>query len=97
VHRVTDREMIEAALDSDGFTAERWQDGEDGLEAVVAGSFTVLEDYDDEGLFEGDSGTLTAGVAGGEEFGNRRVWFGFTAAGMNSGAEVRDLSALEHS
>lgn len=95
-----ERALIEAALARHGFTAESWdEEGEDGLTARIAGTFTVLEDDDDAGLFAGDSGTLYASVAGAAQHGNQRAmfWFVDEEYDYGDGNEVRDVSSLEHS
>ena len=97
---MTDREMIEAALASNGFPVDSWDEtGDDGLTAKIAGTFTATEDDERAGIYEGDEGTLYAICVGSDAHGNRRVmvWFVQKDYGYEAGNEVRDLSMLEHS
>lgn len=95
---MTDREMIEQALAHNGFTVERWdEENENGLTAVVAGTFTVIEEDEDRGLYDGDSGKLEVCVVGSAENRNQRVYFGFVPDGYDEANEVVDLTALDYS
>ncbi len=60
---------------------DRWQDGENGTEAVMGGKWHAVEDDDERGLYaDGDDGVLSACVVGAPEFGNERVSITFTRA-----------------
>lgn len=91
---MTPRERIERRLNEEGFTAQDWKDTDDGITAVL-GSFIVIEDDEDEGLYSGDEGELTACVVGAPEYGNERVAFAFKVEGFSEGVEVRDLQTIE--
>jgi uncharacterized cupin superfamily protein len=94
---MTDREMIESVVASNGFTVERWdEEHENGLTAIIAGTFTVLEDDEEHGLYEGSEGVLEVCVVGSEEHRNRRVAFSLLEEGYDSSNEVSDLSLLEY-
>lgn len=88
------REMIEARLAEEGWTAREWREGEDGLEAVV-GRFVVIEGDNDTPPYIDTEGELTACVVGSPERHNERVHFSFTEDGMDAGDEVSDLTTLE--
>jgi hypothetical protein len=75
--------------------AAEWRDGEDGREAVLKYRWGVIEEDEDEGLLEGDEGTVTASVVGSPKYGNERVWFGFTADGLDSPVECRPLENVD--
>ena len=93
-----ERAAIDRALSHQGFMAESWEENEDGLAAKIAGTFTVIEDDEDAGLFLGDSGTLWAQAVGSAVHGSDRVMFWFVRDGedFDTGNEPNDLSCLEH-
>lgn len=92
---MTDREMIESRCGQEGLSIRGWSVTEDGDTASL-GRFTVTTaDFDDDGLYEGDTGELTACIAGSDKYHNRRVVFSFTAEGYDEGNEVRELYALD--
>jgi hypothetical protein len=92
---VTDREMIEARVAREELTAVDWfEHEEDGITAKLGRYRVWSEELEDDGIYEGDVGELTACVVGCEEFRNRRVCFTFTADGYDSGNEVCDLGVL---
>jgi hypothetical protein len=87
--------MIEAAADSHGLTILGWDQGESGLEAQLGRYLVVSDDCEDDGLYEGDEGDLTACVVGAEEYRNQRVSFTLTTEDVEGGNEVRDLDVVE--
>lgn len=92
---MTNREMIEERCRREGLTIKSWKDTDDGETAVLGAFLVSTPDFDDDGLYEGDAGELTAVVVGAEQYGNRRVCFSFTPEGYDGGNEVRELSALD--
>ncbi len=88
------KEMIERRLSREGWDAKSWREGEDGLEAVI-GRFRVIEEVEDDGLYEGDEGELSACVVGSLKYHNESVAFGFTIDDYDSHNTVRDLSVLD--
>jgi hypothetical protein len=92
---MTDREMIESACASQGLTIQGWATTDDGHTAQLGRYVVSTPDYEDDGLYEGDEGTLDAVVVGSEKYENRRVSFTFTADGLDGGEEVSDLTALD--
>lgn len=89
------RPMIEDALKVYGLTAEKFETDEYGdLQAVVTGRWTVNEENEDQGLFEGDEGVLYVSVVGSEEHRNERPHYGFMAEGTDVQIEC-DPNALE--
>lgn len=92
---MTNREMIEERCKREGLTIQGWSETEDGDTASPGRFLVVTPEYEDDGLYEGDSGELAACVVGAEKFGNRRVCFTFSPEGYDSGEEVHDLSVLD--
>ncbi len=93
---MTNREMIEACCQQEGYSIKSWIDDEDDGETAVLGRFEVnTADYDNDGLYNGDAGELRACVVGAEQYGNRRVCFSFKPDESDGGVEVRDLFALD--
>lgn len=89
------RDMIEKRLDDEGYIAESWREGDDGLEAVV-GRFEATSDTGTMGsIFAGERGELTACVVGAQQYNNEHVMFSFTADDTEGGDEITDLSVLE--
>lgn len=87
--------MIEQRCEREGLAIKSWETTDDGETAVLGRFVVATGEYDDDGLYEGDEGVLTACVVGAEQYGNQRVLFSFTADGYDGGNDVRDLSALE--
>lgn len=79
--------MITRAVDQHGYPVKEWREGDEGLEAAL-GRFRVTVDDDDQGLYEGDEGEVTACVVGAPEYENERVSFSFTSDEMESGMPV---------
>jgi hypothetical protein len=93
---VDERKMIEEACKREGLTIQGWDpDHENGLTAKLGRYTVTTPDYDDDGLYEGDEGNLTACVVGSEQYNNQRVEFTFIPEDYDSGPEVSDLTALE--
>lgn len=93
---MTDKEMIEARAEQDGLAIRGWDEAhENGLTAKLGTYRVTTDDYEDDGLYSGDEGELTACIVGAEQYGNRRVSFSFTMEGYDEGNEVRDLYALD--
>lgn len=92
------RRLIERALTTWGLNAESWEndpDNGDRLKATI-GDAEVHTDDEDHGLFEGDSGKMTASVVGGLEYGNLRVAFYFEDSVREGGEEITpDGSVVE--
>lgn len=88
---------IEAGLSENGFGYEvqEWREGEDGPEAVL-GRFRVLADNEDEGVFEGDTGTLVVCLVGAPEYGNEGLSYGLYLEGRDGPVEasLHDLEAV---
>lgn len=56
---MTDREMIERHCEQEGLSVQGWEeDGPDGLTAKLGRYTVVSNDYEDDGLYEGDDGEL---------------------------------------
>lgn len=92
---MTEREMIEDACKRQDFTIQEWdEEHENGLTAKLGRYTVVTPDYEDDGLYEGDEGELTACVVGAEQYHNQRVSFSFIPDGCDAGPDVRDLLAL---
>lgn len=90
------RSLIEKACSSEGLTIRGWYADEDeGRIAADLGRGRVLEDDEDEGLFEGDTGKLSCMVVGAAEHGSERVSFAFLTEGAGSPVEVREPSSVE--
>lgn len=93
---MTDKEMIEERLQSEGLTAQSWvEDTENGLTAKLGRYQVVNDDEEDYGLYAGDEGELSACVVGSAQYGNQRVSFSFTLDDNDEGSEVHSLSVLE--
>jgi len=93
---VTEREMIERACKEHGLTIQGWdEEHENGLTAKLGQYMVTTPDYEEDGLYEGDEGELTACVVGAAKYHNQRVSFSFIGEGMDSGNEVSDLFALD--
>lgn len=93
---MTDREMIEKRCESEGLTIQGWDEQhENGLTANLGTYLVTTSDFEDDGLYEGDEGELSACVVGAAQYHNQRVSFSFMADGMDSGNEVRELYALD--
>jgi hypothetical protein len=89
------KEMIEAAVTARGLAVKDWRDDpDDGLTAVL-GRFRVAVEDEREGLYDGDEGVLIASVVGARQYGNERIYFGWTPDGMDEAGEVRDIMALD--
>lgn len=92
---MTNKVMIDARCAQEGLSIQGWTETEDGDTALL-GRFTVISnDYEDDGIFDGDVGELTACVVEAEKYNNRRVCFSFTADGYGEGNEIHDLYALD--
>lgn len=92
---MTDRERIEQRVEREGLSVRAWTVTDDGDTARL-GRFTVATDEaEDEGLYYGDAGELSACVVGAAEYRNQRVSFTFTPDGFDVGLEIEDLAALE--
>jgi hypothetical protein len=90
------RTDIERAAASNGFKVAEWRDTDDGDTAVMEGSFVVVNDeYEDDGLYSGDEGELSACIVGAPQFFNERISWTFITEGYDEGNEVRDLTVLE--
>ena len=93
---MTDREMIEAYAKQHELTITGWdEEHENGLTALFGQYKVVTPDYEDDGLYEGDEGVLSACVVGAAQFRNQRVSLSFTPEGYDIGNEVSDLYALD--
>lgn len=93
---MTDRELIEARCSREGLTIQGWdEESENGLTAKLGRYTVVSPGHEDDGLYEGDDGELTACVVGAAQYNNQRVNFSFTAEGYDEGNDVRDLLVLE--
>jgi hypothetical protein len=91
-----DRERIEAHCSQHGLKIDGWkEDDENGLTAQLGRWEVVTDEYDDDGLYAGDEGNLTASVVGGAKYGNQRVHVGFTPDESDGAIEVHDISALD--
>lgn len=83
-----EREMLQAALDTYGLNGV-FREADDpnnvtmGPEVLVNERWQVIEDDEDNGLFEGDEGQLFACVVGAPEYHNHHVSWGFMPDGMN--------------
>src|SRR4051812_30868100 len=89
-----DRDMIQEHAESRGLTVREWTTTLDG-ETAILGRFRVIEEDEDNGLFQDDEGPLTAIVVGAREYGTERVSYGLTPDGCDSPNDVRDLDAVE--
>lgn len=90
--------MIESHIQSTGYTVQEWRNDEDySVPRAVAyiGRFEIIEDDEDNGLYSGDEGDLTATVVGAAEYQNERVAFSFTPDGYDTGTDVPDLSLVD--
>lgn len=81
---MSDREMIEQALEREMHPVESWADDPDnGVTAALQGRWRVIEDDEDAGLYAGDEGAISACVVGAEQYGNRHVSYSFHADGFD--------------
>jgi hypothetical protein len=93
---VESKEMIEKACEREGFEIKEWdEEHENGLTAMLGQFEVVTPDYEDEGLYEGDKGTLMASIVGSEKYRNRRVSFGFMPDGTDGITDVDDITAVD--
>lgn len=93
-----EKSMIERAVTRHGLTPDEWdEESENGLTARFNGEWIVLEEDEDRGLYDGDTGKLSACVVGAEEYGNQRVIFTFTPDSYepDSGNEVVPFEDVE--
>lgn len=87
--------LIEAELEKRMLVAAEWRDGEDGREAVLKHRWYVTEEDEDNGLFEGDEGTVSACVVGSAKYRNTRVSFSFTPDGCDGGSDCIPLENVD--
>lgn len=87
--------MIEKHCAQNGYTVRDWVTEDERPEAVLGRYEVVSDDYEDEGIYLGDTGTVTVAVVGAPEYHNQRVILTFTADGVDGGEEINDLSALD--
>lgn len=93
-----ERAMIERALARHGLNPDSWdEEAENGLTARFDNDWIVMEESEERGLYDGDTGKLSVCVVGAEEHGNQRVSFSFTPEGQDpdSGSEVEPFEDIE--
>ena len=92
---MTEREMIEAAVNGQGFSVKSWvEDPDDGITGVL-GRFQVIDEDEDRGIYDGDEGEVRACVVGSEKYRNQRVYFSFMTDGTDVGNELVDFSLVD--
>ena len=79
-----EKEMILEDTTARGFTVESWLDHPDnGTTAMFVGRFVAIEDDEDEGIYSGDEGELSACVVGAAQYGNERVSYSLKLEGRD--------------
>lgn len=90
--------IAEAAGTHHGLKVDEWREDPDGIKALF-GEWKVTEEDEDEGLYEGDKGTLSASVVGARKHGNEHVAFYFTPEDWDEdsgGIRVTPFDNVEH-
>lgn len=90
------KELIaEWAGEQHGLQVDEWVEEPDGVKALF-GEWEVIDEDEDEGLGEGERGTLTASVVGARQHGNEHVAFYFTPEGTDGGIRVTPYDNVEY-
>lgn len=95
---MTGRELIERAVQREGFKIASWdEEHENGLTAIMDGKFVITDDAadDDKGLYAGDEGTLMACVVGAAKYSNEHVSWSLLTDGYDTNVDIPEPSTLD--